>query len=393
MWARGVCLFTINCCHIKNSRYHRAIESWNISERYIQFQAKCTHPAIEPSIHKFCDLINHELSICNNILNEINEFNRNNDRLLIVRLPFQVDRTKINTKKDISGNPIYNYRETRFELSKNQVIDLLMGTKLYGDTGVALRELIQNSIDACLLRKALEDKWVNDYKPFIELKYYQDNNEPILEVNDNGIGMDQYIIDTYYSTVGSSFYKSSDFYSLRSETGADFVPISRFGIGLLSCFMIADTILVDTRKVYGPHKSSNPISLIIEGQDSIFWVKDGVREIPGTQTKLILRKKENPWQDLSDDNFIKLVEEAVPNPPFSIQIKTLSQTRKRDEHSFKELIASSLKDYSWNKHENLKEIEILFDDISEGYKHDLCLMPLYFLIYANSCVRFFILWH
>ncbi|HVJ49635.1 HD domain-containing protein [Desulfitobacterium sp.] len=345
---------------------HRAIEAWNINEKNIQFHAKCTHPAIESSIHKFCDLIDQELSICNNILNEINEFNSNNDRSLIVRLPFQVDRTKIETKKDISGKPIYNYRETRFELSKNQVIELLMGTKLYGDTGVALRELIQNSIDACLLRKALENKWGNDYKPYLEVKFYHENSDSILEVNDNGIGMDQYIIDNYYSTIGSSFYKSSDFYSLRSKTGFDFVPISRFGIGILSCFMVTDTILVDTRKLYGPHKSSDPISLMIEGQDSIFWIKDGVREIPGTQTKLILRKNENPWQDLSEQKFINLVEEAVPNPPFPIQITTLSQTKMRDERSFKELTATSLKDYSWDEHENLKEIEMEFNDVSEG---------------------------
>ncbi|KEI76187.1 metal-dependent phosphohydrolase [Clostridium botulinum B2 128] len=345
---------------------HRAVEAWNINNRSIQFHANCTHPAIESAIHKFCDLIDKELGVCNNILNEINEFNKNNERLLIVRLPFQVDRIKIQTKKNISGKAIYNYRETRFELSKKQVIDLLMGTKLYGDSGVALRELIQNSIDACLLRKALEDKWENFYEPSIKVKYYCENSEWILEVNDNGIGMDQYIIDTYYSTIGSSFYKSPDFYSLKSETGANFVPTSRFGIGILSCFMVADTMLVETRKLYGPHRSSEPVSLIIEGQDSIFWVKDGIRQIPGTQTKLILRKKENPWQDLTEDQFIKLVEEVVPNPPFTIEIETSNQIKKRDKHSFEKLTAACLKDYSWNKHKNLKEIEVEFNDINEG---------------------------
>lgn len=53
--------------------------------------------------------------------------------------------------------------------------------------------------------------------------------------------MDQYIIDNYYSKVGTSFYKSTDFYTLKSETKADFTPTSRFGIGILSCFMVADT--------------------------------------------------------------------------------------------------------------------------------------------------------
>ncbi len=347
-------------------RKHRSIEAWDISEDIIKYHAKCSHPAIESSIHKFCDLIDRELLVCSNILNEVNDFNVRNERALTVSLPFQVDRTKIETKKDISGDPIYNYKETRFELSKNQVIDLLMGTKLYGNPDVALRELIQNSIDACLLRQALERSWGNDYRPIIKIKYSKSQEGAKLEVDDNGIGMDQYIIDNYYSNVGSSFYKSSDFYSLRAETGTEFTPTSRFGIGILSCFMVADTVSVDTRKLYGPHKSSEPINLTIEGHDSIFWIKNGKREVPGTQTTLFLRKMGNPWEELSEEKFVKSVESVVPNPPFPIEIITDSLSIERNEHSFKELVASSLKDYSWSKHENLRLIDVTLDNVSEG---------------------------
>ena len=130
--------------------------------------------------------------------------------------------------------------------------------------------------------------------------------------------------------------------------------------------MVADTVLVDTRKLYGPHKSSNPISLVIEGQDSIFWVKDGLRETPGTQTKLILRKKNNPWETFSENNFINSVETVIPNPPFTIKISTENKQSIRDQNSFKKLVASSLKDYSWAAHENLREIEITLNNFDEG---------------------------
>ncbi len=355
-----------NPVSLKEWQKHRSIEAWEINQNIIQFQAKCSHPAIEASIHSFCDLIDRELSICNNILNEINYFNILKGRDLTIKIPFKVDRDRIKTKKDISGKPLYNYRETHFDLSKNQVIDLLMGTKLYGNSEVALRELLQNSIDACLLRKALEDKWHNNYEPKIQVKYYKFNSEDILEVTDNGIGMDQYIIDNYYSRIGSSFYKSTDFYNLQSQTNADFIPTSRFGIGILSCFMVADTILVDTRKLYEPHKSSDPISLVIEGQDSIFWVKDGKRETPGTETKLILRKNKNPWENLNEDQFIKSLEHVIPNPPFAINVTTESYETVRDNNSFKEIFAASLKDYSWDEHENIKEFEFVIDSLEEG---------------------------
>jgi len=175
---------------IKEWNKHRAVESWEIKPDVIQFSAKCTHPAIEASIHEFCDLIDHELSICNNIISTLNEFNKAKERHIIIKLPFKLNRDKIETKKDVYNKPLYIYMETKFNLSKKQVIDLLMGTKLYGNPQIALRELLQNSIDACLLRQAQEKKWGNPYIPEIHVKYYTEDNSDVLEVIDNGTGMD-----------------------------------------------------------------------------------------------------------------------------------------------------------------------------------------------------------
>lgn len=343
---------------LKEWNKHRAVEAWEISSELIQFNAKCKHPAIEASIHSFCDLIDHELSICNNISSTLNEFNKIQNRDIILKFPFKTNRDKIRTETDIRNNPKYIYRNTQFNLSKRQVIDLLMGTKLYGNPDVALRELLQNSIDACLLREAQEKKWGNSYQPEITVKYYIESDEIILEIDDNGTGMDQYIIDNYYSKVGSSFYKSTDFYNLKSESNADFTPTSRFGIGILSCFMVTDTLIVDTKRVLAPHKSSESLNITVEGQESIFWIKEGNRATPGTTTKLILRKTENPWEKLSEQEFIQSVENVIPNPPFKINIKTLSHDKVRDEKSFQELTAESIKDHTWRNNDYIRTFEI-----------------------------------
>lgn len=345
---------------------HRAVEAWEINPELIQFSARCTHPAIEASIHEFCNFIDHELTICNNIITNLNDFNITKGRNISLKFPFKVDRDKIQTKKNIKNEPLYIYRDTQFNLSKRQVIDLLMGTKLYGNPQVALRELLQNSIDACLLREAQERKWNNLYVPEITVKYYVEGENTILEVSDNGTGMDQYIIDNYYSKVGSSFYKSTDFYNLKSESNADFTPTSRFGIGILSCFMVADTLIVDTKRVYAPHTSSDAINITVEGQESIFWIQKGNRETPGTTTKLILRKNRNPWENLSETGFIKSVESVIPNPPFKIHIQTSTNSSIRDENSFKDITAISLKDYSWNAHDNIRTFEISLENKSIG---------------------------
>jgi hypothetical protein len=346
---------------------HRSVQAWSITPEKIQFHAKCCHPAIEASINAFCDLIDIELGACNNIASSINKSDRRFSSSAAIRLPLRVNRSKIETKKDIDGAPKYLYRETQFNLSKNQVIDLLMGTKLYGNPEVALRELIQNSIDACLLRQSLENSWDNNYTPRVTIKYDSMEGQDILEVEDNGTGMDQHIIDTYYSKVGSSFYKSSEFYDLKSQAKANFTPTSRFGIGILSCFMVADTLTVDTRRVYGPHDSSKPLNITIEGQESIFWIKPGDRSTPGTTTKLFLRKNENPWKRMNEDKFITSVKEIIPNPPFEIKIKTSSHSKSIDSTSFSQVHANALEDRSWKDHDNILKISIKFDNPSKGF--------------------------
>lgn len=350
-----------NPVSIREWNKHRAIEAWNISHKEIGFQAKCNHPAIESAIRSFCDLIDKELSIANNVIASINDFNSTIGRDICLKLPLKVNRDRIETKRNVFGKPAYLYKETQFNLSKRQVVDLLMGTKLYGNPEVALRELLQNSIDACLLRQALENKWGNPFSPEIAVNYYTSKGEDILEIIDNGTGMDQYIIDNFYSKVGSSFYTSAEFYDLKSEANVDFIPTSRFGIGILSCFMVADELVVDTRRVYEPHKSSEPLNITVEGQESIFWIKDGERKTPGTSTKLILRKNKNPWGKMTQEQFIKSVENVIPNPPFKISINTNSNKKIHDENSFKSFTADSLRDYSWAPHEYIREIELSFD--------------------------------
>jgi len=351
---------------IKEWNRHRAVEAWEINSESIQFNAKCKHPAIESSIHEFCDIIDQELSICNNIVSILNDSSHIKNRNIPIKFPFKVKRDKIQTQKNVHNKPLYLYSNTQFNLSKKQVIDLLMGTKLYGNPEVALRELLQNSLDACLLRQAQEIKWENPYSPEISVKYYNENECIILEVEDNGTGMDQDIIDKYYSKIGSSFYKSTDFYNLKSESNAKFTPNSRFGIGILSCFMVADTLIVDTKRVYEPHKSSEPLSITVEGQESIFWIRDGQRKMPGTTTKLILRKEKNPWDEMTEKDFIKSIDKVIPNPPFKININTPSENKVKDENSFFELSSASLKDHTWKTHENVKVFEIPLNNLEIG---------------------------
>lgn len=351
---------------------HRSVQSWIIKSDKIAFHAKCGHPAIEKSIHDFCNYIDKELVNCSNVLNRIEDDFRENINYYKIPLPAKVDRQKIQTEIDLRTNePLYLYKDTAFELSKDQIIDLLMGTKLYDDTKSALRELIQNSIDACLLADALYKELNNPYLPEIIVKYYREGNEDVIVVEDNGIGMNLEIIDKYYSKIGSSYYKSKDFYDLKAQIGLNFQPISRFGIGILSCFMVSDTIEVETRKILDNGEKDKPFKIIIEGYDSIFTIKAGERFKQGTNTKLFLRLKENPWDKIRSEKFVDYVKQCIPNPPVTIKVVTDENEENRaviDNSSFSLIKPSILKDHRWDPGDYVKEIEIALDDEELGFK-------------------------
>ncbi len=337
---------------------HRSIKAWSIEPNRISFSASCKHPAIEASIRKFCDIIDDELRNCSVIISKLHADDRYN-----LELPTHVDRSKIHAEKDIStGKPKYQYQDTSFNLNKNQIIELLMGTKLYGNPEVALRELLQNSIDACLLSRALHKKWNVPYEPLVKVKYYTENDEEYLEIIDNGIGMNQSIIDKYYSNIGSSYYKSREFFELQANTNIEFDPISQFGIGILSCFMVADSMEVETKKLKDQYDYDSPVKIIIEGYDSIFTTIKSNKKTPGTSTKLFLRKKKNPWEKLSNDEFVLAVKKAVAKPAIPIEITTDKEMISYTKKEFYSILAEELKDFTWRADENIKEIKFSFND-------------------------------
>ncbi len=359
-----------NPVSLKEWQKHRAIKAWIVSPEKIAYTASCSHPAIEKSINVFCDLIDKELSDCGSVLSRISDDFRGDCSFYQIKLPARVDRRKIKPEVDIkTGDPKYLYRDASFELSKEQIIDLLMGTKLYSDTKAALRELIQNSIDACLVAEALCKKRDILYKSEIVVRYYNEGSVDILEVEDNGIGMNQAIIENYYAKVGSSYYRSKDFYELKAQTGLTFEPISRFGIGILSCFMVSDTIEVETRKLLDNGDKDVSFQIAIEGYDSIFTIKTGSRLDHGTKTRLFLRKKENPWEKLRSTNFANYVRDSIPNPPVRIRVEINRDHDNPvflDQTTFASIVPSSLKDYQWQEEEYIREFELDFEDIQNG---------------------------
>lgn len=149
-------------------------------------------------------------------------------------------------KKDIT--PIgYLISNSKMSIDYRAVSTLLMGEKIYGDKKYGLRELLQNSIDACKIRieaeKRKKHKWDDDYKPNIKIIIDRENGQVIIK--DNGIGMTMNIINNHFLSIGKSYYLSDSF-KLQSY---EYSPIGGFGIGFLACYMLSKNVSIRTKHI------------------------------------------------------------------------------------------------------------------------------------------------
>ncbi len=132
-----------------------------------------------------------------------------------------------------------------------------MGEKIYGNNSLGLRELIQNSMDACRIRQEIEqgehEFGEDEFIP--KIKIILDKERNLVSIRDNGIGMSLDVIKKHFLNIGVSYYNSTDF-QLKDFA---YKPIGNFGIGFLSCFMLSDEVSVITR--YYRDKNSYLIEL------------------------------------------------------------------------------------------------------------------------------------
>lgn len=121
----------------------------------------------------------------------------------------------------------------QFQVNLKGMIALL-SEHLYSDPNTFIRELLQNAVDAITALKHLDPE--HNGRISIELPA-ADQGKFIFK--DNGIGLKESDIHQFLSVIGESS-KSKDI-----QDAKDF--IGKFGIGLLSCFVVSDEIIVETK--------------------------------------------------------------------------------------------------------------------------------------------------
>ncbi|MEK0081853.1 molecular chaperone HtpG [Benzoatithermus flavus] len=160
-----------------------------------------------------------------------------------------------------------------FEADVSRVLDLVINS-LYKERDIFLRELISNASDACdkLRYQSLSQPELLETDPDLKIRILADAALGLLTVTDNGIGMNREDLCENLGTIARSG-TARFLEQLSGDKDKDLKLIGQFGVGFYSVFMVADKVVVQTRKA---------------GEDkSWIWASDGrsgytVQEAPAT---------------------------------------------------------------------------------------------------------------
>jgi HSP90 family molecular chaperone len=112
-----------------------------------------------------------------------------------------------------------------------------------------VRELIQNSLDAVLLKRAVSTSAPEKLAATLPIEVHLQEREGAssLVVTDWGIGMSKEVITDHLITIASDYWDTR-FHTDFPTAPEDFTPAGRFGIGFLSVFMLGHQITVSSQR-------------------------------------------------------------------------------------------------------------------------------------------------
>lgn len=229
--------------------------------------------------------------------------------------------------KDVMKNTLDNYN---FEAYIPTLIPLLTGDNIYSSKTAFARELIQNAIDAIAVRA---EKDSSEFSKEILIDMNKDEQgRRYFRIVDHGTGMDKYKIERYFTSIGRSFYSGEEYEDLNIS----YKPISNFGIGFLSSFMVCREI--DVRTKYYTDNSEG-LKLHIPNYDGCFFIERDEKAEIGTEIKLYLET------DIDDTQIMKYIEEAMRDIAYPVELhwknyKNYSMEMKIESHAMRRAVAA-----------------------------------------------------
>src|SRR3954453_17795516 len=194
----------------------------------------------------------------------------------------------------------------------------LMVHSVYSETDIFLRELISNASDACdkLRYEAISaPELITDGAP-PKIRIAPNKAANTLSVVDSGIGMDRQELIDNLGTIARSGTKS--FLSRLTEAKDGTNLIGQFGVGFYAAFMVADRIVVTSRRA-----GSDQVFVWSSSGGSGFEIAQGSDEDAGRVTRgteIVLHLKQDAAKYLETHEIERIVRAWSDNIQFPIEL-------------------------------------------------------------------------
>jgi len=290
--------------------------TWEMEGDRLVVTATCSHPAIDVAIREY--------------------FSRS---VLPPGIP-ALD-VRIRPTLDEEGRPSYLAPGAAFHMDEDRVRTLLMGEALYGEKDLAIRELYQNAVDATRHARA-RIEWLSRsvnppiagsptpssyptpsscqgqdlspvrtpaagdpdfvrmtttlYSGHVHFTQGEEDGKEYIDCTDNGVGMGLEEITTVFSQAGMRSADLPEFVTELDDYEKADPPIelwtnSRFGIGALSYFMLAERVEVTTTRLNRDGSLGQTLTFSIDDPGAMFIITQAPQAANhGTTVRLWLRE-------------------------------------------------------------------------------------------------------
>ncbi|HIB97881.1 MAG TPA: molecular chaperone HtpG, partial [Candidatus Thioglobus sp.] len=181
-----------------------------------------------------------------------------------------------------------------FQTEVSQLLHLMIHS-LYSNKEIFLRELVSNASDAVdkLRFKSLSNDALIEGKEELQVFIEVDKDAGTITITDNGIGMTETEVMENIGTIANSGTKKF-LQSLDEKQAEDSNLIGQFGVGFYASFIVADEVVLTTRKA-GDDKANGTI-WISKGEGEYSLETTTVEDF-GTKITLHIKDAEKEFLD------------------------------------------------------------------------------------------------
>lgn len=250
---------------------------------------------------------------------------------------------------------------------QTQVKELLhlVTHSLYSNKEIFLRELISNASDAAdkLRFEALTDSALYENNSDLKIWIDIDKKERTITIHDNGIGMNREEVIQNLGTIAKSGTREF-LEKLTSAQSKDANLIGQFGVGFYSSFVVADKVVVKTRRAG------------MQADQGVYWESDGQGEFivknidkkdRGTEVTLHLKQDENEFlEDIRLRSIITKYSDHILLPIIMVEENFAAEKDEKGEPK------TELKEVTVNKATalwTLSKNQITDEEYNTLYKH------------------------